>query len=95
MRQMGLTIIRERRARERAQDNTGIKPYNPSALYDPSTTTLNTNASTVNLKGNWPNEGNANTRFATRTPSPKTPTAPSGATMPAAPAPAQIQADVV
>ncbi|KAF8601590.1 hypothetical protein BDV93DRAFT_495724 [Ceratobasidium sp. AG-I] len=90
MRQVALVIIRERRAREQAQDNAETKPFNPSTLFGPSTTTLNT----MNpMSSQWSNESNANVYFATRAPSP--PSASTGAVLPAAPAPAQIHVDVV
>ena len=89
---MALVIIRERRAREQAQDNNEIKPFNPSELYDPSTTTLNTLNAT---SGRWSNESNANVYFATRSPSPTPPKVPVGAMLPTVPAPAQVHADVV
>ncbi|QRV81969.1 Golgi apparatus membrane protein TVP38 [Ceratobasidium sp. AG-Ba] len=73
-----LAIIRERRARENAADNLEIKPFNPRALYDPDA-------------GN--NQVNADAYFGTRTPSPAPPHAPSGAMMPAQPAPAQIHVE--
>lgn len=90
MRKTALVMIRERRARE--QGDMDLKPFNPSTLYDPSSTTLNTMNPT---SGQWSNESNANVFFATRTPSPAPPNAPAGAMLPAAPAPAQIHADVV
>ncbi|KAG8711290.1 Tlg2-vesicle protein [Ceratobasidium sp. 395] len=74
-----LAIIRERRARENAADNQEIKPFNPSALYDP--------------EGSSNNHMNTETYFGTRTPSPSPPAVPSGAMMPAHPAPAQIHVD--
>ncbi|KAF8601589.1 hypothetical protein BDV93DRAFT_524764 [Ceratobasidium sp. AG-I] len=92
MKQMALVIIRERRAREQGQDNTEIKHFNPSELYDPSTTTINTLNPT---SGRWSNESNANVYFGTRSPSPAPPNAPAGALLPAVPAPAQIHVDVV
>lgn len=92
MKRTALVIIRERRAREHAQDKNEIKPFNPSALYDPSTATLNT----MNSKpGQWANESSAIVFFGTRTPSPAPPNAPTGVMLPAVPTPAQVHADVV
>ncbi|KAG9099115.1 hypothetical protein FRC06_005640 [Ceratobasidium sp. 370] len=77
LRAAALTIIRERRARENT-DNLEIKPFNPNTLYDPA--------------GSGNHHLNADTYFGTRTPSP-VPPAPSGAAMPAQPAPAQIHVE--
>ncbi|KAF8593605.1 hypothetical protein BDV93DRAFT_482326 [Ceratobasidium sp. AG-I] len=92
MRKVALIIIRERRAHEQARGSIEIGPFNPSSLYDASTATLNAPYPT---SGRWSNESNANVFFSTRTPSPAPPNVPAGARLPAAPAPAQIHADVV
>jgi len=72
-----LSMIRERHARENAMDNLEIKPFDPSALYDPTSTGAN--------------NVNADIYFGTRTPSPAPPSVPSGAMMPAQPAQIHVE----
>jgi hypothetical protein len=70
-------MVRERRTRENAMENLEIKPFDPSALYDPTSTGAN------NM--------NADIYFGTRTPSPAPPSVPSGAMMPTQPAQIHVE----
>lgn len=95
MKQVGLLLIRERRARTNSPG-----AFEPRELYDPPT---NTGYTAVNVEpnpsfdttrtaasGNWTATKGANVYFGTRTPSPAPPTAAGGTMMPSPPGRARV-----
>lgn len=102
MTQVGLVLIRERRARANSPG-----AFDPRELYDPPSQS-NTEYTALNLdpnpsfdttrtaaSGNWTATKGANVYFGTRTPSPAPPTTAGGAKMPSPPGRAQVHSDFV
>lgn len=108
MKQAGLIMIRERRARANSPG-----PFDSRALYEPPSNTNNdrtthsfeinayenpsfdSTRTTTAASGNWTAAEGANVYFGTRTPSPAPPTVLGGAKMPTPPDRAQVHSDFV